>query len=144
MNGHLLDDVLNLKLLFGLQLSEDINFLENLHDTFPLLDIFLTYDSVERLPVQLKTSGLGLGPDIRRPPRVIKHRYFTEHFPLHDSFDINLLFLGPSIAMQLSLVHNVYLVSFIPLLNYDYVFLVCLLSHHWDQLGSVFVVEVFK
>ncbi len=104
----------------------------------------MSHYSIERFPIQPKTRGSGLDPDVGRPLCIVEDWNLAEHFTLPNGFNIDILPLWSSITIELTLVHNKDLITLIALADNDFVLLKRVLRHRRDQLWGVLVVEVFK
>jgi len=144
MDRHFLYDVLDLELFFSLKLTENINLFHDVHDNFSFSDIFLSYNGVKRLSIKYEAGCLCFHSDVSRSFCIVKHWNLSEHFTFHDCFDVNLLALRPSIAVKLSFINDINLISLISLTNDDCIFFVCFFSHCRDKFWCILVVEVLE
>lgn len=129
MDGHLLDDVLNLVLFLNLEFFKNVDFLHDVHDDFAFFEIFLSDNRVEWLPVKFKACSFCFDSYICSPFGIVQHRNFPKHLPLTNGLNVDILPFRPSIAMEFSLIHDIDFVSFISLSDDDLVFLVSLYCH---------------
>lgn len=132
VDGHLLDDVLDLELFLALQLSKNVDALHYVHHDFSLAQVLLSHYTIERFPIKLEACCLGFDSDICRTLSIVQHRDFPKHFSLHDCLYVDLLAICPSVTVELSLVNDIDFIALVTLSDYDCVLFISFLSHGRD------------
>ena len=118
MHWHFSYYILYLEPFFTLQLLENVHFIHYLHHCLSLTNVLLLNYTIESSSIQSETYCFGLCSNISTSFCIIKHRNFSKHLSFNYCFDVNLATICVSVAVQFSLIHNKYLISYIALFYY--------------------------